>query len=251
VMEVCSTQLKCCTACRESFPATATYFQPYPRGKHGVVSECRPCRLARKRKDWARDAERLNAQRRADPGKRRTQFQAWIARHPDYWVKWYATHQEEVLARAQQRYDANPTKYRAQGLRAAQRRQERLEALPYLLTEAQRQAALTYWGGCCAICSAAPGEQGKALAFDHWIPLADDDCPGTVAWNMVPLCDGRHGCNTRKHDCKPLVFLRRYYHGDMQQAEDTLHTIETFFIWVKDQHDGAPATLGLVGGATL
>jgi|SRR5215471_4728164 len=231
---------KMCTACHEHFPATAEYFQPYARGRYGVVSECRPCRLARKRKDWARDAERINAQRRADQPKRLAQFQAWIARHPDYWSERYAEHQEEILARAKARYEADPEKYRQQGLEAARRRQGRLDALPNLLTEAQRQAALDYWGGCCAVCGEAPGEEGKALAHDHWIPLADEACPGTVVWNSVPLCDGRDGCNTRKHDCEPLVFLRRYYGGDMVAAQDKLHEIEVFFAWMTVWEKEAP-----------
>ena len=155
-------------------------------------------------------------------------------RNPDYSVEWYAAHQEEVLERAHERYWNDPEKYREQGLRAAHRRQERLEALPNLLTDPQREQILAYWGGCCAVCGAAPGEDGKALALDHWIPLADEHCPGTVAWNTLPLCDGRDGCNTRKHDCDPVVFVQRFFKGDDLAAQKKLLAIEVFLTWMED-----------------
>src|SRR5207253_2649004 len=124
---------------------------------------------------------------------------------PDYYVAWYAAHQEEILSRAQARYDADPIAFREKGRQAAEVRRQRIAALPNLLNNAQREEALLFWGKCCAVCGSAEGGEGKALAHDHWIALADTRCPGTVAWNSVPLCDGRNGCNTRKHDQDPYV----------------------------------------------
>lgn len=44
-------------------------------------------------------------------------------------------------------------------------------------------------------------------AMDHWIPVNSPDCPGTVATNMVPLCQGKNGCNNSKADRNPEDFL--------------------------------------------
>jgi hypothetical protein len=194
-------------------------------------------RRATKRQWWEKHAERLNAQRRAAPEKRRRQFEAWVTQRPDYFVEWYARHQEQVLARAKERYEADIDTYRERGIHAASLRRQRIAALPNVFTYAQRQEALAFWHNCCAVCDAVPGEDGKALAHDHWIPLADTRCPGTMAWNSVPLCDGRNGCNTRKHDQDPYVFLLRHYSHDEEKAQEKLYEIEAFLLAMKEHYD--------------
>src|SRR5258708_1456733 len=58
----------------------------------------------------------------------------------------------------------------------------RLRNLPNTFTEVQRKFALQYWQGRCAIC----GKESQC--FDHWIPISNIACPGTVADNLIPLC---------------------------------------------------------------
>lgn len=230
-----------CRKCHQEFPATAEYFCVARRNRDGLHTRCHACRREDKRAAWARDADVINEQRRSDPEKRLRQFQAWVAKHPDYSVQWYARHQDEVLTRAQRRYDADPVKYRARGREAFAVRKTRIAALPNLLTDGQKQEALDYWHGYCAVCGAAPGEDGKALAHDHWIALADPSCPGTVAWNSVPLCDGRNGCNTRKHDQDPWVFLVRYFTPDIIAAQQKLREIATFLRQRRARYEHAAA----------
>lgn len=67
-------------------------------------------------------------------------------------------------------------------------------------------AALDYFDNHCAACGRQPG-LWHTLAMDHWIPLSSQDCPGTVPWNMVPLCHGQGGCNNSKHKRNARVWL--------------------------------------------
>ena len=45
------------------------------------------------------------------------------------------------------------------------------------------------------------------MAMDHWIPIVSPDCPGTVPWNIVPLCGGAGGCNNSKSDRNAAEWL--------------------------------------------
>lgn len=91
------------------------------------------------------------------------------------------------------------------------RRRARKRSLPDTFTADDWQAALDHFGGCCAACGRPPG-LWHTIAADHWIPLSSPDCPGTVPWNMVPLChsqkDGEAGCNQSKLDRDPAAWLR-------------------------------------------
>jgi 5-methylcytosine-specific restriction endonuclease McrA len=96
-------------------------------------------------------------------------------------------------ARAWQRANLNS------GRLYAKRRRARESGLPATFTVADWQAALDHFGGCCAVCG-APG----TLHQDHWIPLTSADCPGTVRWNMIPLCVA---CNLSKHARPPAEWI--------------------------------------------
>lgn len=86
-----------------------------------------------------------------------------------------------------------------------QRRKARLNELPDTFTESDWNYAISYWNGCCATCGRPLNDLfgTHKAAMDHWIPLQSPDCPGTVAWNIVPLCHGIDGCNNRKRDTNP------------------------------------------------
>ena len=66
--------------------------------------------------------------------------------------------------------------------------------------------AKQYWHYSCAVCGHEEGFEWT-LSMDHWIPLTDPYCPGTVVENIVPLCEGNAGCNNIKSDRAPYVFL--------------------------------------------
>jgi hypothetical protein len=77
------------------------------------------------------------------------------------------------------------------------RRAARKRGLDNTLTAADWQAALDYFGGCCAACGRPQG-LWHTLAADHWIPISKGG--PTTPDNIVPLCHGVGGCNNSKND---------------------------------------------------
>jgi len=76
-------------------------------------------------------------------------------------------------------------------------REARKRGLADVFTAVDFQNAIRAFDGCCAACGRQPG-LWHTIALDHWIPLSSSDCPGTVPWNIVPLCHGVDGCNNQK-----------------------------------------------------
>ena len=109
------------------------------------------------------------------------------------------------------------------------RRRARKRSLPDIFTSEQWQICLEYWNYCCAVC----GKQLRDLFgevephADHWIPLSVLDCPGTVATNMICLCNG---CNQSKHNIAPKTWLTRRY--GKRRANQILKRIEAYFLAV-------------------
>lgn len=141
-------------------------------------------------RDHKRDRAKTNERKRgyyaADPDKHRR-----IARES------YARNPEARHLRNREWRDTERGKLVARTLRI--RYYARKRSLPDEFTTADWQAALNYFGGCCAVCGRPQG-LWHTLAADHWIPLNSPDCPGTVDWNIVPLCHGNGGCNNSKQN---------------------------------------------------
>jgi hypothetical protein len=106
--------------------------------------------------------------------------------------------------------------------------------LPYSFTPDDENRALKYWHGHCAVC----GNPLRNLfskrnpSMDHWIPISDPrpDNPGTIAENMVPLCEM---CNVSKSNHDPLNWLIKKY--GKRKARQIASRIEAFFEWVRNQ----------------
>lgn len=96
----------------------------------------------------------------------------------------------------------------------ASARRARSRSLEAVFTQADWQSALDHFGGCCAACGRQAG-LWHIIASDHWIPLSAPDCPGSVPWNIVPLChatrDGEGGCNNSKKDRPAKVWLTEQF----------------------------------------
>jgi len=108
---------------------------------------------------------------------------------------------------------------------AKHRHLARIKSLPDTFTAEDWVFALDYWGDCCAICG-RPHGLWHSLALDHWIPLNSDDCPGTAAENILPLCHGIGGCNNSKGDHEPTEWVK----GRLKKrAKDKLTEIENYF----------------------
>ena len=85
-------------------------------------------------------------------------------------------------------------------------RRARVKGFPSTFTQEEQHFCRAYFHYACAVCGKEEGFQWT-LAMDHWIPINSPHCPGTVATNMIPLCDGVGGCNTRKQDTLPELWL--------------------------------------------
>ena len=94
-------------------------------------------------------------------------------------------------------------------------------------------ACLAYWNHRCAICGQSAG-LFHSLAADHWIPIADPSCPGSVPWNILPLCHSRpggfDGCNNLKSRKPPEQWLTEKLG---EKAASKLRKIRAYFASVR------------------
>lgn len=114
-------------------------------------------------------------------------------------------------------------------------RRARKRSLRDDFTIEQQQYALEHFNHCCAAC----GRQfhdlfgERTLSLDHWIPLSSPDCPGTTVTNMIPLCHGIDGCNSRKNARDPNEWLVSQF--GKRKAREILGRIEAYFEVVRER----------------
>lgn len=228
--------LKRCSKCGEYKDADRDHFFAHRGASDGLQPYCKDCSMATTRARRESDPARASAYDKAYAAANRERIAARKAAH-------YNENRQRVADRDKARYDANPQRsnainkawrdanrdhlrdYRKQNrerqaavgkawvrdnpdkVRAnTQRRRARKRSMVSMFTDIDWQYALDYFGGCCAACGRQPG-LWHTLAADHWIPLTSPDCPGTVPWNIVPLCHGVDGCNNQKFNWEPERWL--------------------------------------------
>jgi hypothetical protein len=188
--------VKRCSICGNEYPATTEYFYGRKGTRDGLRNECQKCLEDRNRRWQDANHERVlaNARRRTNNyrGRNRSAVlkntREWKANNPDK-IKNYR--------------DANRGNFAVY----SRRRKDRVAGLPNLLTPEQWQFALDYFGHCCAVCGRPLDGLFHTPAIDHWIPVSNPECPGTVATNTVPLCHGIGGCNNSKGPKDPEDWL--------------------------------------------
>lgn len=220
---VLAVPVKVCKKCGEVKPHSRDYFRVHRDGR--MENVCLVCTNAT-RKTWRENnsdkAHEYNrAWRKANPDRARELALNWERNNRDKRKvsnrQWYLKNGDRQR-RSSQLYRKehpgityeNTKKWRRNNpqMRHAHnaRRRSRKCSLPSTFTSADWQSALNYFNGCCAVCGRQSG-LWHTLAADHWIPLTSPDCPGTVAWNIVPLCHGVDGCNNSKHANDPADWL--------------------------------------------
>jgi hypothetical protein len=121
----------------------------------------------------------------------------------------------------------------------------RKRALPDSLDTNAVTFLFQYWQFACAICGREAGGLFHVLALDHWIPLSNPTCPGTVAWNILPLCHAKPGipsfphvpyCNNSKAAQDPVTWLKTKL--GPRKANAKLRDIETYFALTKSTDPG-------------
>jgi len=254
---------KRCSTCKETKAVSA--FSRNSKKKDGLQSQCKECVREYARVYYAANSEKLNEKSRvyraANSEKVREKDRVYKAANPEK-VREYKRVYRETNSEKEREYArvykaANPEKereanrvYRAANpekvreavrvWRAAnpekvrvndQRRRARKANLPNTLTAAEWYYAIDYFHGCCAVC----GRQLKNLdktrrgSADHWIPLSKGG--GTTADNIVPLCSGEDGCNNRKGNKDPEVWLAQQF--GKRKARVILKRILEYFELVK------------------
>jgi hypothetical protein len=246
-----TTLTKTCTKCGQTFPATAEYFCRQKSGKFGLNGQCKSCKsesdhrahLANREKRAETQRKYNEANRESIAAYKRQWQEENRERLAEYSQQWRKANRKELLAKKRQygrenrekiaqrkrkAHEENPNKRRIN----RNRREARKRSLPDTFTTEQWIQCLVFWHGCCAVC----GNQLKDLFgnviphADHWIPLNSPDCPGTVAENMICLCNS---CNSSKQDVPAYEWLESKC--GKRKAKQILKRIEDYFEWVRNQ----------------
>lgn len=266
-----STPMKFCHKCQTSYPATPEYFSRNKGRYDGIAVWCKSCmkdyRIERKKADpnfvesereYQREYHKEHMQNSPDyiARKRRNKKDwdaeknkdpEWVKAKNEYNKQRYHVRKstgkpcpsetsEYQKAKWHERRANDPTFAQSERIRV-QRRITRRRSLPNNLSAEDWQHALNSWNGC-AICGQQDGFW-HMLVPDHWIPLSDErtDNPGTVPWNIIPLCHvrkgaGSHGsCNQSKAYHDPIEWLTKQL--GKRAAKKKLAEIEAYFATVR------------------
>lgn len=169
-----------------------------------------------------KNAERYRANREKERQKNAERYIAHRADRIERSNAYYHKNQEQCRARNLRHYRQHKPVYILSSLR----RRARKRSLPDAFSVEDKLFALDYFHYCCAACGRPQGFW-HTLAMDHWIPLSNPDCPGTVPENMVPLCHGIGGCNNTKHDKNPEEWLAKYF--SKRKAREIARRVQEFF----------------------
>lgn len=213
-----TTPLKRCKKCGREFPATRDYFYKAKDNKDGLKGACVTCSRA-SHHAWYE----ANREYRAAYNKEyRTANRDYFA---SYMKAWGELNRDHKAATYKTWCRTNPQKSRMRG----QRYRANKRGMPQCFTSVDWQFALDHFNGCCAVCGKPTG-LWHTIAADHWIPLTASNCPGTVPWNIVPLCHdkkgGMGGCNNSKSNKPPADWLITRFGKKKGMA--ILHKIESF-----------------------
>lgn len=205
---------KRCSKCKEWKPATTEYYYRNSGHTDGLETSCKVCRT---------EYQRRNKERAYAAHKR------WRDNNRDQYRK---LHRE-----AKRRKPNDPEKRRAWEEKNRERmrisvvnRAAKRASLPHDFTQADWQFALSYFGGCCAVCGRPPG-LFHTLAMDHFYALSKPECIGTLPTNILPLCHGQGGCNNEKHNRDPEEWLTEKL--GKRKAKEMLAKIHEFFSKVR------------------
>jgi hypothetical protein len=135
--------------------------------------------------------------------------------HPEY---------SDRINRNQKEWRANNLEIaREKGRISMNKRKARKRELPKKFGPGDSLRMRNYWKRKCAICDCET-DKVNPLCSDHWIPINDNDCPGTIPTNMVPLCKR---CNSSKGNRRPDDWLFDKYGYVLGYAK--LKRVEIYF----------------------
>lgn len=230
---------KFCYHCQQTKPLSE--FHKDGASTTGVSSKCKSCsheyevqsysehaeeerKKARERYhrdvELSRERDRQRRQNADFRESRRLHAKAWRSENPDY-------DRNRVRDLDQKRASTRKWSSEHQHIRRVHRLKRKAvkRALPDSFSHEDYSRMMEYWGYKCAV----SGET-ENLHVDHWIPLSSPDCPGTVAWNMIPLAARLNISKLNHHPHKWLVSK----FGD-KRAQEIEADIQRYFEWVKHE----------------
>lgn len=224
-----TTDTKTCTKCGQTFPATAEFFHRGKVYKGGFRTWCKVCVREYGKKYVQVNADKRRAYRQTNADRIRENQRKYQKENLDkkhqYQRKYQRNNVEKERERQRKWMQANPDKGRI----FASRYRARKRQLPDTFTPEQWIACLEYHHYCCAVC----GTQLRDLfghvepQADHWLPLSSDECTGTIATNMICLCNS---CNHSKFNKLPDIWLKEKY--GTRKANEILKRVDDYFKWV-------------------
>jgi hypothetical protein len=220
-----TTPIKRCSRCGEEFPATLEYFNRRKGSKDGLRGYCRKCHV-RYAAEWSKANPEQAAQnaRNGSNNYRKRNRDAVLARTRE----WKSKNQSVIKQYMDRWKTENDPRLRAE--RISRRAEVRGLASDFIADD--WRFALSYFEGNCAACNRPLYGLFHTVAADHWIPLSDPTCPGTVPSNIVPLCCGKDGCNESKGNNNPeqwVIAKFGHVHG-----REILAKIQDFFSAARD-----------------
>lgn len=240
-----------CTKCHREFPLTDEFFYKNKSYKHGLTSRCKGCLRAEVQKDrhdypekhsarekarWQKDRDKraaLNLKwQRENRGKTREYRDRFKSAHPERLAKWTRDYDLSHPEQAKERQRNYTKRHPERAVIKVQRRRTNKKGLPNAFTANDWSRALDYFHHTCAVCGRPAGFWHK-IVQDHWVALTDPrpDNPGTVPWNIVPLCHGDDGCNNSKRNRNAEEWLRSRYSA--KEADAILARIAAYFDWIR------------------
>lgn len=249
-----TTALKRCPACGET--KLRSEFGKHKSKKDGLQPYCKFCSNKKARERREADPERargIRARCYAKTGDRvKEKKRQQRAANPEasrlYQRQYYEVNRDKALKKHRRWTASNADKVREynrlykatnseSGIVHSHRRRARKLALPDKFTSQDWTRCLEYFNYTCAVC----GRQLRDLfathtaAADHWIALTDKrpGNPGTVPWNIVPLCHGQRGCNGSKHNTPAEEWLKWKFGAT--RAAKILERVNAYFEWVKQR----------------
>lgn len=211
---------KTCSICGIEYPATFEHFYRRIGAKDGLRNECRTCLTARNERWKERNPERVHRNGLTGAANYRSRHHAKVLRANH---QWKANNKDKITKYRKDRLDVFANYQR--------KRRTQEKGLPNVFAPADWQYALDYFGGCCAVCERPLNGLFHEAAADHWIPLSNPECPGTIRENIVPLCHQVGGCNNSKGSSNPEEWLTKRF--GKRKAKLILARIHAYFDHVR------------------
>ena len=237
-----SPQPKTCTTCGEIKPATTEFFYRQSAKKDGLNPICKSC-INRQHAEYREaNPDKVKASKIAEYERNKDKYieraAEWVknnrARDRELrrkaWVKnkehirqqrreREASSLDAIRERKRQYKFANRERTNELARVNAQKRLARKRGLPDSFTSEEWLRCLSHFGSRCVVC----GSDTK-LQMDHWIPLNNEGCPGTIPTNIVCLCSL---CNYSKRDRVAIEWLIEKLGND--QAEEISTSVQKYF----------------------